>query len=453
MAIPVLLPKLSFVVTEGKIIEWLKKPGDQITKGEPLLIIETEKATEEVEAPGTGILGPDLAPAGISVPVTTTIGYILMKGELPPKLDHTFGKGLQLGTSATSVDGQSAVSEGQDGAGNTVEAQWIKVSPLAKRMAKKNGLDLSKIKGTGPGGRILEEDVQAFIALPASSIKLGTAPVPTIIANPAVPAAVDHVSSQSTGDLSKISQTATNELPVTETMAGLPGQLEELSNLQRITGDRMSHSFQTAPHFYLNVQVDMSQAVVMREALLPEVEGNTGVHLSYTDILLFVVSRTLRIHPALNAMFDKDKLYRYQDINLCLAVDTPRGFTVAVIHGADRCSLFEIAKLRAELVERAQNNRLTHADLNGGTFTISNLGMFGIDVFNAIINPPQAAILAVGRIAKRPIVVKDSLEARSTMWLSLSVDHRVTDGATAALFLQHLVTNLENLYRILVKSE
>lgn len=426
MAIPVLLPKLSFVVTQGTIIEWLKKPGDPITKGEPLLVIETEKATEEVEAPGTGVLGPDLAPIGTTVPVTTTIGYILAEGEVTPKLDLTFGKAAPVEASAEGAGGKPAEQEGQEKAGET---QWVKVSPLARRMAKEHGLDLAKIKGTGPEGRILQEDVQALITAPPLSISKGTGPV------------------------SVAEQPAWKKLPSSETMAGLPGELQELTNLQRVTADRMALSFRTAPHFYLNVQVDMSQAVVMREALMPDFEDKTGVRLSFTDILLFAVSRTVGKHPALNATFDSDKLYRYRDVNLCLAVDTPRGLTAAVFHQADRSSLFDIARRRAELVERAQNNRLALDDLNGGTFTISNLGMFGIDVFNAIINPPQAAILAVGRIAKRPIVVNETLEVRSTMWLSLSVDHRAADGATAARFLQDLVRSLENPYSVLVKQE
>jgi pyruvate dehydrogenase E2 component (dihydrolipoamide acetyltransferase) len=189
----------------------------------------------------------------------------------------------------------------------------------------------------------------------------------------------------------------------------------------------------------------------MREAFLPDVEAKTGVRLSFTDILLFAVCRALKLHPALNAMFDNGKLFRYKDINVSLAVDTPRGLTAPVFHQIDQSSLFEITQQRAELVKRAQNNRLTLEDLSGGTFTVSNLGMFGIDVFNAIINPPQAAILAVGRITKRPVVINDALELRSTMWLSLSVDHRVADGAEGARFLQDLVNYLENPYRILVK--
>jgi pyruvate dehydrogenase E2 component (dihydrolipoamide acetyltransferase) len=163
---------------------------------------------------------------------------------------------------------------------------------------------------------------------------------------------------------------------------------------------------------------------------------------------VFSVSRALKIHPSLNATFDNDKLYRFQDINLCLAVDTPRGLTAPVFHQTDRLSLVDIIRRRVELVERAHSNRLTLEDTQGGTFTVSNLGMFGIDVFNAIINPPQGAILAVGRVAKRPIVINENLEVRSTMWLSLSVDHRVADGATGARFLQDLVSYLENPFRI-----
>lgn len=450
MTIPILMPKLSFVVTQGTIIEWLKKPGDSVTKSEPLLVIETEKATVDVEAPGTGILGTDLAPKGTTVPVTTTIGYILMEGEVSPKLDLTFGKAAPVEVSVESAGGQSAEQEGQGKAG---EAQWIKVSPLARRMAKEHGLDLTKIKGTGPDGRILQEDVRALIAVPAPSIEKGQRPVPPASSRLTVSSGVDQAAGKGTGPVSGVAQPALQKPPSSETMAGLPGELQELSNLQRITAERMALSFHTAPHFYLNAQVDMSQVVVMREALLPEVEVKTGARLSFTDILLFVVGRTVGMHPALNAMFDNDKLYRYQNINLCLAVDTPRGLTATVFHQADRYSLFEIAQRRAELVERAQNNRLTLDDLSGGTFTISNLGMFGIDVFNAIINPPQAAILAVGRIAKRPFVVNETLEVRSTMWLSLSVDHRAADGAMAARFLQDLVTYLENPYRILVKQK
>ncbi len=427
MAIPILMPKLSFVVTQGTIIEWLKKPGDSVTKGEPLLVIETEKATVDVEAPGTGILGSELAPKGITVPVTTTIGYILKEGEVSPKLDATSGKPAPIEDLVASGILPQPEDAPEKDQGKSGEAQRLKISPLARRMANELGVDLTKIIGTGPDGRILQEDIQAFIKASAPLEEKGQEPIPSM------PMPLALVTT-----------------PSPETIMGLTGEMQELSSLQRITAERMALSFRTAPHFYLNVQVDMSQAVAMREALLPDVEAKTGVRLSFTDILVFAVGRTLKIHPALNAMFDNDKLYRIQNINLCLAVDTPRGLTAPVFHQTDRFSLFEIAQRRVELVERAHNNRLTLDDISGGTFTVSNLGMFGIDVFNAIINPPQCAILAVGRVAKRPVVVNETLEVRSTMWLSLSVDHRAADGATAARFLQDLVKYLENPYRILM---
>jgi len=212
----------------------------------------------------------------------------------------------------------------------------------------------------------------------------------------------------------------------------------------------MSLSFATAPHFYLSVEADMRQATALRETLLPAVEARAGVRLSLTDVLLAAVAQALAAHPALNASFEEGRLRRFREINPCLAVDTPRGLTVPVFHAADRLSLAEIARRRVDVVDRARDNRLRPEDLQGGTFTVSNLGMFGIDVFHAIINPPQAAILAVGRVARRPRAVGEALELVPTVWLSLSVDHRVTDGATAARFMQDLVSLIENPYRVLV---
>ncbi len=415
MATPILLPKVSFVVTEGKIIEWLKKPGDAVEKGAPLLVIETEKASVEVECPASGFLGLELAPAGTVVPVTTTIGYIVDEGEASPKLDLPSG---QLGKTAPAENQPTGSQE------KTGEAQWTKVSPLARRIAKELGVDLIMVKGTGPDGRILQEDVQAY----ADSRAAGQ------------------------GQVTSHPKAASSE-PAPALATNVSGEVQEVSNLQRVTAERMAASFRTAPHFYLNVEVNMSQSALMRQAYLPEVEAKTGTRLSFTDILVFATSRALKAHPALNASFENEKLLRFQDINICLAIDTPRGLTAPVIRQAERLSMFEIARQRYELVERAQNNRLAPADLAGGTFTISNLGMFGIDSFHAIINPPQAAILAVGEIAKRPIVVNDTLELHPMMWLSLSVDHRVADGAVAARFLQTLTAYLENPYQALMRDD
>ncbi len=427
MAINVLMPKLSFIVTQGTILEWLKEPGDSVEKGEPLLVIESEKATVDVEAPGTGILGPNLAPVGTTVPVTTTIGYLLEPGEECPELELDLEEGA---ADAADVDADADAdrrrSGGRSGATSTEkpaeekdepsEERRIKASPAARRLARAHGVDLSEIEGSGPRGRIVKDDVLARVEAQAPAEQEGEPPAVSV---PSADLSVEWV---------------------------------DPTSIQRTAAERMSLSFRTAPHFYLSVQVDMSQTVAMRKALLPAVEEEVGVRLSFSDILVSAVARALRDHPALNASFENGRFKRYQEINVGLAVDSPRGLVVPVLHQADRLSLSQLAGHRAEAVKRARNGRMTPEDISGGTFTVSNLGMFGVDLFSAIINPPQAAILAVGRIAKRPVVVADpadELQVRPTMWMSLSVDHRVADGATGARFLQGLVRYLEEPYHLL----
>ena len=440
MAINILMPKLSFIVTEGTIIEWLKEPGDQVSKGEILLIIESEKATVEVESPGAGILGPDLAPVGTTVPVTTTIGYILEPGEEPPRLELDLVESVR-----DEPDAEPSPTERE---GQRAEKRR-KISPSARRLAQEHGVDLAEIEGSGPQGRIVKQDVLAYMDARTRAEKKAPVRITPAARRLASALSVDlgQVEATGTGDRVTLEDVrrASQVMPVPP-----PAESLELTSIQRITAERMSLSFRTAPHFYLSVEVDMSQAVAMRETLLPAVETRTGLRLSFSDILVCAVSRALRQHPALNATFEEERLKMYQEVNIALAVDTPRGLTVPVFHAADRLSLIGITRRRAEVVEKARNNRLIPDDVSGGTFTVSNLGMFGIDVFNAIINPPQAAILAVGRIAKRPLVVDDTLQVRPAMWMTLSVDHRVADGATAARFLQDLVRYLEDPYQTLI---
>jgi pyruvate dehydrogenase E2 component (dihydrolipoamide acetyltransferase) len=473
MAIRVLMPKLSFIVTQGTILEWLKKPGDLVTKGEPLLVTESEKATVEIEAPGTGILGPDLAPPGTTVPVTTTIGYILEPGEEPPKLTLDLEALSERSTEASTASSSPPVPTGGAGGGEKQADGRIKASPSAKRLARERGIDLSRIEGSGPQGRIVKQDVLAYAATKAVDVQVqgeraslrtadGRARVTPAARRLASALGIDLSGVEGTGpggrvrleDVKRVSQAA----PPSSWEEGLgeggaegpPAERVALTSIQRIAAERMSLSFRTAPHFYLSVQVDMSQVVSMREELLPTVEARTGLRLSFSDILVCAVARMLKRHPLLNAAFEEDQLNRYQEVNVGLAVDTARGLVVPVFHEADGLSLAEVTRRRAEVVDRARNNRLTPDDISGGTFTVSNLGMFGVDVFSAIINPPQAAILAVGRISKQPVVVEaddgrpDVLQVRPTMWMTLSVDHRASDGATAARFLQDLVGYLKN---------
>jgi pyruvate dehydrogenase E2 component (dihydrolipoamide acetyltransferase) len=445
------MPKMSFVVTQGTIVEWLKAPGDSVTKGEPLLLIESEKATVDVEAPGTGTLGSELAPVGTTVPVTTVIGYLLEAGETCPELVLEPEQAAGEPAVETVYEDQPRQRVPAD------QPRRIKASPSAKRLAKEHGIDLGGIQGTGPSGRIVQEDVQALIdaqSAPPDTARRKVTPVARRLASELN---VDLAGIESTGPGGRVTKADILSASEAAEQRVVPGQVEEggfdlvdPNSIQRITAERMSLSFGTAPHFYLSVQANMSQTVAMRQALLPVVEASTGLRLSFTDILLWACAKALVAYPAMNASFDQDKIKRYRDVNLCLAVDTPRGLTVPVFHRADQLTLAQITARRAEVVDRAMNGRLTPDDLTFGTFTISNLGMFGIDVFNAIVNPPQAAILATGRIAKRPVVVDDELQLLATMWMSLSVDHRVADGATASRFLRELVYHLENPYQIVV---
>lgn len=437
MAIKILMPKISFIVTEGTIIEWLKKPGDPVVKGEPLLVIESEKSTLEVESPGAGRLSDQLAPPETTVPVTTTIGYILEPGETeapPLNLD-------QPEAAAEASSPPPAKPEPPKKKKGPVRA-----SPAARRKAREAGIELAEVSGSGPGGRIIEEDVAAYLAAQEAS-----APPPAVRATPvarklAAERAVDLSEVQGSGSGGRVTRSDLERL----SPASLPFEEVELNNIQRVAAERMALSFGAAPHFYLSVQVDMSQVVAMRQSLLASVEAKTGLRLSYTDIMLAAVGRALRQNLALNTAYEEGRLKRYRDINLGMAVDTPRGLVVAVIPQGDSLSLADLTRQRAGLVERAKNNRLTPEDMSGGTFTVSNLGMFGVDLFNAIINPPQAAILAVGQIAKRAVVVEDELAIRPTAWFTLSVDHRATDGATAARFLQDMRYYLTSPYQMLV---
>jgi len=450
MATPILMPKMSFVVDEATILEWLKQPGDEVTKGEPLLEVESEKATVEIESPGTGILGPELAPPDTTVPLTTIIGYLLEPGETSPKLelfgrDGTQEKAIEAGSSQSTSEAEKRGSQ-------KTEGELVRASPSAKRLAREKGVELAAVEGTGPKGRITEKDVIAFIKTQAGQPR--SVRITPLARKLASDLGIDLRSIQGSGRGGRVTAEDVKiaSLEPAPVLVGLDMKTEivERTTIQRITAERMTFSFQKVPHFYLNVQINMSRAVAMREALLPSIEAKAGVRLSFSDILVGAVAHSLRAYPDMHVSFENDQLKRLSDINVGLAIDTARGLVAPVFYKADQLSLAEIASRRVDVIERANQNRLTPDDMGGGTFTISNLGMFGIDSFSAIVNPPQAAILAVGRITKQAVVVDDALQIQPAMWMTLSVDHRAVDGAGAARFLQHLVRYLEEPYKMLV---
>jgi pyruvate dehydrogenase E2 component (dihydrolipoamide acetyltransferase) len=392
MAISVVMPALEMAQETGKLISWLKKEGDNVAKGEMLLEIETDKAVMEIESPGDGILAAISAQPGAEVPVGQTIAWILSPGEAPP----TDTTPTQTGRRSDSVKETPAQAE-TVAAPMSAPAQDVRVSPKARRLAKEKGVDLSKLRGSGPGGEILAEDIVAA----ANATTEATA-------------------------------------PAADTSPGLV-----LGPVAKLMAARTAQSWTAVPHFFVSRDVDASNLKAARERHLASVEKDHVVKLTVTDLLVSRVGQTLARHPRVNASWVGETIHLNPGIHVSLAMAVEDGVVAAVIQDADKLDLGEIAVQRRDLAERARAGRLRPSDITGGTFTISNLGMFNVDSFSAIITPPQAAILAVGRIADRVVAVNGQPAIRPMMTLTLSSDHRVIDGAGAAKFLNDLVMALE----------
>jgi pyruvate dehydrogenase E2 component (dihydrolipoamide acetyltransferase) len=380
MPISVVMPALEMAQETGKLISWLKKEGDAVAKGEPLLEIETDKAVMEIESPGEGVLGGVKAQAGAEVPVGQTIAWILAPGEVPPTEEVRVQTGRHQETPAAHPVVASAVPA-------PAETTAAKVSPKARRLAKEQGVDLSSVHGSGPGGEILASDIMAA-AQSASA------------------------------------QTASKAAPA-----------ETLGAVARLMAERTTQSWTTVPHFFVVREIDAQALNEFRERAKA---GKTGANITHTDLLVALVARALAKHPRVNSSWTGDGIRTHHDINIALAIAVDDGVVAPVIAGADKIELDQIAAHRRDLSERARAGKLRPSDLSNGTFTISNLGMFNADAFSAIITPPQAAILAVGRIADRVVAIDGKPAVRPIVTLTLSSDHRVIDGARAARFLDDL---------------
>ncbi|MGB5196257.1 MAG: dihydrolipoamide acetyltransferase family protein, partial [Candidatus Deferrimicrobium sp.] len=403
----VIMPSLGFDMTEGLLARWLKNEGDPVVKGQAIAEIETEKATVEIEAAVSGILARIIVQAGETVPVGTSIGVIAEAGEEVTAESAPSPAPPSPAPPAPSSPAPPAppapppptpVPEAGEGAAPS-EAR-VKASPVARKMAEEAGLDLSRVKGTGPGGRVVERDVQAAIAA-------GSAPAP-----PGVPA------------------------------GPAPGGTVPLNRMRKTIARRMTESKATAPHFYVTVEINMDDAMKMREqlnGLAPEAE-----RISVNDLIVAAAARTLARFPALNASYREDNLEMHSQVNIGIVVALEDGLIPPVLRDADKKNLKRIAAESRELTERARANKLRSDDLGGGTFTVSNLGMFDVDEFIAIINPPEAAILAVGAVTRRPVAAAGEIRIALLMKTTLSVDHRVADGAQAGRFMQEFKKLLES---------
>jgi pyruvate dehydrogenase E2 component (dihydrolipoamide acetyltransferase) len=406
MATDVIMPALGVAQEKGTLLNWLKAEGQSVTKGEPLMEVETDKATVELEAPASGILTNVTASAGDEIPVGNRIAVILAPGELvTPAAVREHPHPLPLPEGEGIKEGRSPEGEGKRGARPIPPSEIpsesrpavqgkILASPAAKRIAREKGIDLASLKGSGPGGSVLAEDV------------LKSTPSQTM----------------ATGEPPRIKQTV------------------QVTPMRRIVGERMTKSKQTAPHFYVSMDADMTEIIRQRNMLK---ETAAALVPSINEFILSACARALRDFPSLNAAFTDHGVEIYSDINIGMAVALEEGLVVPVIRNADGLSLQELAKQSHELAEKAQKKKLFPLDYEGGTFTVSNLGMFGVDNFIAIINPPQCAILAVGQVAPRVVPHGEGIAVRPMMIMSLSADHRVVDGAIAARFLREVKRHLE----------
>jgi pyruvate dehydrogenase E2 component (dihydrolipoamide acetyltransferase) len=400
MAQSIVMPALEMAQETGKLLSWRKKEGDSVTKGEPLLDVETDKAVVEVEAQADGILAGVKAREGDVIPVGQTIAWIVAPGEKPPVEEISATSGRRMDSQPAAAASSSAAAATAPSASTGAS---VRVSPKARRLAKEHGIDVALVRGSGSDGEISAEDVMVFVAAGGSA---QTAPAPTGAAQAKARAT------------------------------------EELSQIARLMAERTTQSWTTAPHFFVTRDIDSGALLAAREKFGPAIEKERGVKLSHTDLLIAAVSRTLEKHPLVNASWTGSGIQLHPDINVGIAMAVDDGVVAPAIPSTNKKKLGEIAALRRDLTSRARANKLRPTDLAGGTFTISNLGMYQVDAFTAIIVAPQAAILAVGRISDRVVAVDGKPAIRPMMTLTLSCDHRVFDGARAALFLNDLAAAL-----------
>lgn len=391
MPTTVIMPKLGLTMTEGTIEKWLKQEGDHVKKGEPLVEIVTEKINFQYESPASGILQKILHHEGETVPVATPIAIIVGEGEVVAETEIVK---LQV---PAEVPLPATLRESKE------PSKRIFVSPIARKIAKEKGIDLSSLKGSGPMGRIIKMDVLKAVEKIAAPLE----PKPS-----------------------------EKRIP--------------LKGIRRVIAKRMTESFQNIPHFYLSLEVDMGSCIDLYEALKQEVEKRSGLRLTLTDILIKVAASALKEHPIINSRIEGDHIYLIEEINIGVAIALEDGLIVPVVHRADQKSLSEITSTLRYLTQKARERKLSLEEVAGGTFTLSNMGMLGIDKLNAIINPPECSILGIGRTVKKPVFHEGEIKVRPMAWFSLSSDHRIVDGATAARFLNHIKRLVENPALLLI---
>ncbi len=412
MATTVVMPQMGFDMQEGTVVRWLKQEGDEVSRGEPIAEIETDKAIVEMEAFASGVLLKTVVGEGQTVPVGQTIAVIGSPGEPLPDLESAPAAPTETEApqEAPAVVEESAAIEAP-----ATAAEQVRASPLARRLAEERGIDLARISGSGPGGRITRDDVLAFDSQATE-------------AAPAAPAA--------------------QAVPASAAAGGPDFEIMQLSRMRQTIARRTVQSMQEAPHFYVTADVDMTLALTLRQQLNEKLAGEARV--SINDMIIKACALALVKYPTFNSSFQGDHLRVYKQVNIGIAVALEQGLLVLSLGDCRDKSLADISKTSREVVERAQAGVLREEDYTGGTFSISNMGMFDVDAFSAIIYPPQAAVLAVGTVRKQPVVRDDQITVAQVMKATLSTDHRVADGAQAAEFAVEVKRLLENPVNLLV---
>ncbi|WAE73505.1 dihydrolipoamide acetyltransferase family protein [Streptomonospora nanhaiensis] len=429
------MPRLSDTMEEGVISTWVKQVGDKVASGDVLVEIETDKAVMEYEAYEDGYLVKQSVSEGDTVPIGAVIGVI---GGSPDAVPEDSGSGgsepaEEASDSAGAEEGASAPAEESAPAeapapssGGGEDGPRPRTSPLARRLAREYGLDINSIQGSGPKGRIVRADIEA-------AAKDGAARESA----PAAPAAQE----------SRPAPAAAQAAPAFDD--GRDSEELKVSNVRKVIARRLTESKQTVPHFYLRRTID-AEALKGFRGQINEQLASTGAKISFNDLIVKACATALKLHPAVNTSWVEDKLLQHHRINVGVAVAVDAGLVVPVLHDTDKATLSEISTRTRELAGKARDGKLKPQEMSGGTFSVSNLGMFGVDSFSAVINPPEAAILAVGAMRQEPVVVDGEVVVRNRISLELSVDHRAVDGAVGAAFLKDLAEILEEPMRIIL---
>ncbi len=442
----VILPMLGETMNDGVIVEWMKAMGEPVKRGDVLFAVETDKAILEVEASAEGFLREILTPAGERVPVLAVVARIT------DTMDEPLGVATQqVSESADRRAGESANERVSEAASASISSARLFATPRARKLAEVEGVDLTKIVGTGQAGRIVEKDVAAYLAAALKVTPVARRLADSLDVDVSAVTGTGPAGRVMKADVEKASQRVSEAapLPSLATPSAPPARVlveTPMTGVRAIIAQRMHASHVTTAPTSLTVEVDATSFVALREKLKTRFAQELGFNISYNDLLMVIAAKALRRFPAVNARLDEAAgvIHQLDEINISLAMDTRRGLIVPVIRDVDRKGLLDIARITNDLVQRTRAGKVLPDELVGGTFTITNLGMYDIDAFAPIINLPEIAILGVGRIQDKPAVFDGEICIRKLMWMSLTFDHRLVDGGPASRFMQYIKQLVED---------